>query len=205
MTVGSPSRKFGKLFVVALLDERRYWQRLQTCNHLGDGGRGRVNSQHISGPNDDEFNDLPEGDILGQPDGLGIAAPECTSLGDSHGLALHKVIIGEREGLFRLTVQRQNRPESVQPMLIKASTCLTGERVCLGIGLHLPASGFQFMPAFSQSDWVAGTSVAFSIGLHLPAFGFHFMPAFSQSDWVAGTSVAYAGAINGPARVQSNY
>jgi hypothetical protein len=63
-------------------------------------------------------------------------------------------------------------------MLIKPSTFAVGERVCLSIGLHLPAFGFRFIPAFSQSDWVTGTSVAFSIGLHLPAFGFHFMPRF---------------------------
>src|SRR5665648_42011 len=60
-------------------------QRLQARDHLGDGGRGGVKRQHVSGANDDQFDALPEGDILGEPDGLGIAAPERTRLGDSHG------------------------------------------------------------------------------------------------------------------------
>ena len=51
-----------------------------------DGGRGnaskrviisgtevaRVKGHHVSGPNDDEFDALPEGEILGQPDGLRV-------------------------------------------------------------------------------------------------------------------------------------
>jgi len=66
-----------------------------------DGGRGnaskraiisgmevasRVKGDHVSRPNDDEFDDLPEGDILGLPDGLGVAASECTGFGDGHGI-----------------------------------------------------------------------------------------------------------------------
>jgi hypothetical protein len=35
---------------------------------------------------------FPEGDILGQPDGLGIAAPERASLGDSHGF-VHVIVM----------------------------------------------------------------------------------------------------------------
>ena len=46
----------------------------------------RYATLHISGPNDDEFDALPEGGVLRQPDGLGIAAPEGASFGDSHGV-----------------------------------------------------------------------------------------------------------------------
>ena len=77
---------FGKLFVVTLFDGRRTWQRIQTRNHLGDGGCGRVKRHHIAGPNDDQFNAFAEGSVLGEPDSLGIAAPERTRLGESHGL-----------------------------------------------------------------------------------------------------------------------
>jgi len=79
--MGSPSRKWIATFVssrnatvrglhvVTLFDRRRTWQRLQTRNHLGDGGCGRIKGHHISRPNDDEFDAFPEGGILGEPDG----------------------------------------------------------------------------------------------------------------------------------------
>src|SRR4029077_14999154 len=79
---------FGKLFVVTLFDGRRTWQRIQTRNHLGDGGCGRGKSHHIAGPNDEQFDAFPEGGVLGEPDGLGIAAPERTRLGEGHGVVL---------------------------------------------------------------------------------------------------------------------
>ena len=40
---------------------------------FGDGCCGGVKRHHISGPNDDEFDALPEGGVLRQSDGLGIA------------------------------------------------------------------------------------------------------------------------------------
>lgn len=79
---------FGKLFVVTVFDGRLRWQRTETRNHLWDGGCRRVKCDHISGPNHDEFNSLPEGGILGQPDGLRVTAPERTGLGYGHGVVI---------------------------------------------------------------------------------------------------------------------
>jgi hypothetical protein len=79
-TPPSEACTFAKLFVATLLVRRRTWQRIQTRNHLGDGGRGRVKGHHISGPNDNEFDALPEGGVLGQPDGFRVAAPDVRDL-----------------------------------------------------------------------------------------------------------------------------
>ena len=63
------------------------------ANHLGDGGCGRVKSHHIAGPNDDQFNAFPEGGVLGEPDGLGIAAPERTRSCESDGVVLACILV----------------------------------------------------------------------------------------------------------------
>lgn len=103
VTTGSPSRRWiatsvssrnatvrglrvGKLFVVTHPDGGRTRQRLETRNHLRDGGCRAVEGDHISRAYNDEFDALTEGDILRQSDCLGVAAPERAGLGVSPGI-----------------------------------------------------------------------------------------------------------------------